>query len=70
VETITVVVIVGVIVLDWFRVTFKDDESTVEFILEYSQDDEDKTGVGAILLLDSEIIEDDTNGSVGEVVKV
>ena len=57
------------IVLDWFRVTFKDDESTVEFILEYSQDDEDKTGVGVILLLDSEIIEDD-NGGVGDAVKV
>jgi hypothetical protein len=45
-ETKTAVVDVGVIGVDWFRVTFEYDENAVEFISEYTKVDEEKRGVG------------------------
>ena len=65
-ETKTAVVDVGVIGVDWFRVTFEDDENAVEFISEYTQDDEEKSGVGCTLLVDCKIIDDDNSGVAEE----
>ena len=68
VEANTVDVIVGVMELDLFRVTFDDDDNVaVEFAREYSKDDDDKTAVGNISVLDSEIADDDNDG-VGNIV--
>ncbi len=62
-ETKAAVVDVGVIGVDWFRVTFEDDdENAVEFTSEYTQDDEEKRGFGCTFLVDSKIIDDDNSG--------
>ena len=65
-DTKTAVVDVGVIGVDWFRVTFEYDENAVEFTSEYTKVDEEKRGVGCTLVVDSKIIDDDNSGVAEE----
>ena len=67
-EAKTVVVIVGVIELDWFTVPLNDDETTVEFTSEYCKVVEKTTEVAATLVLDSKFTDDD-KGGVGDDVE-